>query len=46
MVEVLFRQQQKNISPKTKFLIEKGSEIIFNGIIMKGDTENVAEMFY
>ena len=34
------------ISPKTKFLIEKGSEIIFNGIIMKGDTENVAEMFY
>jgi hypothetical protein len=31
---------------QTKFLIEKGSQITFNGQLFKGDRKKVAEMFY
>ena len=31
---------------KTKFLIEKGSKVIFNHTIIKGDKKKVAKMFY
>jgi len=31
---------------KTKFLIEKGSKVIFNHTVIKGDKKNVDKMFY